>query len=123
MKLLKFCRLFWFFIPISLFLGCASPPKVESLKSVKLDMTKADVLEIVGNPDRTGRHNGHDRWTYLAPDRKDETARYVYFDKGRVVYVGEIQKNPKLEKASKPKPRPLKPKDRGQPGNFKPIGN
>lgn len=89
----------------ALLVGCSTSPK-KQLDAVKRGMSKSEVLALAGNPSRTSRLAGADRWSYDIRDnnkRKLETVD-VYFSKGAVQYVGseeafqqqlEAQRTPK----------------------------
>lgn len=51
-------------------------------------MEKADVLELVGGPDRARRWQGKDRWTYVFKKPEGESVQDVHFLEGKVVYSG-----------------------------------
>lgn len=70
--------------------GCSTLNQSESLSRVKQGMSKEQVLGIAGNPSRSDRSKGSDRWAYDIKDeqkRKTDTIE-VYFSEGRVQYVG-----------------------------------
>lgn len=52
-------------------------------------MEKDDVLEVMGNPQRTQRFHGKDRWTYVFYDNKLRHEKEVQFFEGNAVYVGD----------------------------------
>lgn len=69
--------------------GCSTTRK-DQLSEVKRGMSKSEVLALAGNPSRTDRLAGADRWRYDIRDknkRRLETVD-VYFNKGSVQYVG-----------------------------------
>ncbi len=75
---------------LSVLLGaCQTAPHV-GFQTLKEGMEKDQVLEAVGNPTRTQRWQGKDRWIYQfyvdkerAPDVKE-----IHFAEGKVVYLG-----------------------------------
>jgi outer membrane protein assembly factor BamE (lipoprotein component of BamABCDE complex) len=73
---------------LSLALNACSTPQSKALRHVEVGMTKSDVLEIVGDPARTGREHGQDRWAYVNYEGKANSTIYVFFDDGHVTYVG-----------------------------------
>lgn len=83
-----------------LMVGCASRQSQE-LKKVEVGMSKADVLGQVGNPTRNDRHNGMDRWTYDLQQEAITEPIYVYFDSGKVVYVGPSYPRGQTKSSSK----------------------
>ncbi|MCM2282574.1 MAG: hypothetical protein NDI61_12090 [Bdellovibrionaceae bacterium] len=70
------------------FVGCQTPKHVEFTR-IKEGMVKGDVVEAAGNPSRTQRWQGKDRWIYeLYPDGVHADIREVHFTEGRVTYIG-----------------------------------
>ncbi len=61
-------------------------------------MPKWEVLEAAGNPTRTQRWQGRDRWIYVMWDAPGEKRRIreVHFEDGLAVYVGPMVKEPKV---------------------------
>lgn len=51
-------------------------------------MEKADVLDIMGSPQRTQRWHGMDRWTYIYYQNVARQEKEVHFADGRATYVG-----------------------------------
>ncbi len=73
----------------ALFMGCATTRHQEFTK-VKQGMDKQAVLEFAGNPDRTMRWQGKDRWIYdFRIDDFSTDSQEVHFQEGRVVYIGK----------------------------------
>lgn len=71
--------------------GCVSAP-VRHFDDIKVNMTKDEVLEIVGNPTRTELYGGKEKWAYrfYTDEEKDQwDLRQVTFVEGKVVSVGE----------------------------------
>jgi outer membrane protein assembly factor BamE (lipoprotein component of BamABCDE complex) len=62
---------------------------VEQFTKVQSDMTKDDVLDILGSPNRTERFDGKEKWAYRYYSGSNEELRQVTFVNGRVVSVGE----------------------------------
>jgi outer membrane protein assembly factor BamE (lipoprotein component of BamABCDE complex) len=89
--------------------GCSHGEK--STAKIQVGMTKADVLESAGNPRHTGRQHGLDVWLYVDGDETSKTKTEVFFDEGKVKYVGapDTYQPPAAAKA---KPA----------GTFKPVG-
>ncbi len=77
---------------LSLFVisACSSADKADELGQVKSGMTKAEVLGIAGNPSRSGRVQGADKWSYDILDDEKRRVRIidVYFTSGRVSFIG-----------------------------------
>ncbi len=74
-------------------------------------MDKADVLEKIGSPTRKARIFGQDRWTYELDSSSGATTTYVFFQEGKVTYIGGAEE-PADAATKKTKPA----------GQFKPIG-
>lgn len=71
--------------------ACQTMP-VDNFPKVKVNMTKDEVLELVGSPNRTERFEGKDKWAYrfYTDETKDKwDQRQVTFIDGKVVSVGE----------------------------------
>jgi outer membrane protein assembly factor BamE len=71
--------------------ACQTTPNAEFSK-IKMSMTKDDVLEIVGSPQRTERINGKDKWAYhifKGNNPTTESFMQVTFLNGHVVSAGE----------------------------------
>lgn len=76
--------------------SCATH-KPKALKAAQIGMDKSDVLEALGNPTRKTRQHGLDRWTYESnPGEAISEVTYIFFDGGKVTYVGPA-----------PEPQPL----------------
>ena len=67
--------------------GCSSPSK-DIRKRVSKGMDKDAVLEELGNPSRSKRVKGADRWSYDQYAGNDKQVTHVYFKKGKVSFVG-----------------------------------
>ena len=100
-----------FYIIITLiFVSCASH-QTQSLRKIDVGMDKSDVLEKIGNPTRKARVLGQDRWTYEIDGDSGTDTTYIFFQEGRVTYIGGAEEPTDAAiKATKPK------------GEFKPIG-
>lgn len=61
---------------------------VKEFERVEKGMEKAQVIDIVGSPNRTQRWRGMDRWTYIFYDSQLQAVREVHFDQGKAAYVG-----------------------------------
>ncbi len=70
------------------FTACQSSP-VKDFTSIKFGMEKSDVLETMGNPRRTQRFQGKDRWTYVFYDKQIRFEKEVQFFEGNAIYVGD----------------------------------
>lgn len=70
--------------------GCQSKP-IEQFDSLKVGMTKADVLESLGSPRRIDRRQGQDRWTYEMIKEQNQELRELRFSEGRLTYLGPYQ--------------------------------
>lgn len=67
--------------------GCQTSMGNDFMK-LKPGMEKAEVLDIMGTPQRTQRWRGLDRWTYVFYEREMREEREVHFDGGKAAYVG-----------------------------------
>lgn len=63
---------------------------LKQFSEVKTGMEKAEVLDLMGNPQSTLRFHGKDRWTYVFYDDRIRFEKEVQFFNGSAVYVGEI---------------------------------
>ena len=92
MQIFSRLKIVFFILVIGLFVGACSTPQSKALSRVQVGMDKADVLEIVGNPDRKGREHNQDVWIYepKAGDSADisQETTYIYFSSGKVTYAG-----------------------------------
>lgn len=89
MKISYFNVLGLFFMSIGfLSIGCQSSP-LKDFSELKVGMEKGEVLDILGNPNHSGRFHGKDRWTYVFYDNKIRYKKEVHFDQGHVVYLGD----------------------------------
>lgn len=83
-------RTLW--VLVLFFLGaCATPNERRQAEfdSIKVGMTKFEVIDKAGPPHWSDRWKGHDRWMYyMVPDDR-QTERVVYFKEGQVVLTGE----------------------------------
>lgn len=73
----------------ALALTACQTSRLKEFESVKLGMTKSEVLEATGNPTVTRRWQGKDRWIYKFAADDIESVREVHFENGSAVYVGE----------------------------------
>ncbi len=94
--------------------GCQTPP-LKDYKRLTLGMEKHDVLEIMGNPTRTQRWQGKDRWTYIFYDSGIRLEKEVHFFENTSVYVGEPLK-PEVSAEEQDKINELK--NRTQPKDY-----
>lgn len=71
-------------------MGCSSPNRKDQLSRVKSGMTKEQVLGITGNPSRSGRVQGADKWSYDIYDSEKRRVDIIdiYFTDGTVDIVG-----------------------------------
>lgn len=76
-------------IPLCSFLlwGCQTLP-ADDFERLKPGMDKNEVLEIMGNPQRSERWHGMDRWTYIFFDTSKRQEKEVHFSQGKAVYIG-----------------------------------
>jgi outer membrane protein assembly factor BamE (lipoprotein component of BamABCDE complex) len=66
--------------------SCSTPPYV-AFEKVQLGDEKADVLEVMGSPQRTRRSKGQDEWIYIFRSGQEMVEREVLFQDGKVVAV------------------------------------
>ncbi|MCC7403340.1 MAG: outer membrane protein assembly factor BamE [Bdellovibrionales bacterium] len=66
--------------------SCSTPPHV-AFERVQLGDEKADVLEVMGSPQRTRRSKGQDEWIYIFRSGQEMVEREVLFQDGKVVAV------------------------------------
>ena len=71
----------------SILAGCQTA-RWRDFDKIKTGMNKAEVLDLVGGPDRTRRWQGKDRWTYVFKKPTGESIEDVHFEEGKVVYSG-----------------------------------
>jgi outer membrane protein assembly factor BamE (lipoprotein component of BamABCDE complex) len=67
--------------------------RLKEFESVHGGMSKSEVIEIVGGPQRTQRWHGRDRWEYrFYNTREGDVIREVHFEDGKSTYVGSAIK-------------------------------
>lgn len=71
-----------------LFSGCQTN-MLKAYQKITPGMEKDDVLEIMGNPQRTQRFHGKDRWTYVFYQDRLRYEKEVQFFENNAVYVGD----------------------------------
>ena len=74
----------------ALFLSACQTNMLKEYQSLHPGMEKDDVLDKMGNPQRTQRFHGKDRWTYVFYHDRIRYEKEVQFFEGNAVYVGEI---------------------------------
>lgn len=68
--------------------GCQTS-RIKDFESVHGGMSKGDVLAAIGNPQRTQRWHGRDRWQYTFYGQPEgDVVREVHFENGKSTYVG-----------------------------------
>lgn len=77
--------------------ACSTPSHV-AFENVVFGQKKADVLELLGSPQRTQRARGQDLWTYHVYKDKNELIRQITFKDGQVVNIETIAPESSLEK-------------------------
>jgi outer membrane protein assembly factor BamE (lipoprotein component of BamABCDE complex) len=77
---------------VSVFLisACATP-RDKAVKQIKPGMTKEQVLELAGNPSRSSRISGADRWSYDLWHGEIRQTYNVHFVNGQVTNVAVEQ--------------------------------
>lgn len=73
---------------------------LKDFEKIKPGMEKQDVLEVMGNPSRTQRFHGKDRWTYIFYDSRIRFEKEVQFFEGNAVYVGNTWEPPVEQSAA-----------------------
>ena len=71
--------------------SCTTTRK-DRLAKIKVGMSKNTVLDIVGNPSRSGRVSGGDRWSYDFWTGEQRRTFHIHFVDGRVRKAGLAQK-------------------------------
>ena len=66
--------------------GCSSPTK-DIRQRVSKGMDKDEVLQELGNPSRSKRVRGADRWSYDQYKEDVKTTTHVYFKSGKVTDI------------------------------------
>ena len=108
--------------------GC-STPQSQSLRRIEVGMTKEQVLNLAGNPQRSGREHGQDRWVYINREGgpHDNESTLVYFSEGKVTYIGPTV-GPFIENSDNSKShheetlKNRSEKTPTEPKLFKPVG-
>ncbi len=76
-------------IALLLFTAGCQTARYKEFEAVHGGMTKGEVLNKVGGPNRTQRWHGRDRWEYtLYGHPEGNIVREVHFENGRSTYVG-----------------------------------
>lgn len=82
-------RLFQIGLCLALSLGACQTSRFKEFETVRGGMSKSDVIELVGGPQRTQRWHGRDRWEYrFYGTSEGELIREVHFENGKSTYVG-----------------------------------
>ena len=71
--------------------GCQTG-QLENFKQVMPGWRKADIIEHLGPPHKTGRRNSIDLWTYEFFEEGIHYIREIHFIEGKVVYAGPRKK-------------------------------
>ena len=79
-------------------IGCQTSAK-DAFSKVQPGMDKGEVLALMGNPSRTQRFHGKDRWGYIYYDEKTRLEKEVHFENGKTVYIGDVWEPP-VEKSA-----------------------
>jgi outer membrane protein assembly factor BamE (lipoprotein component of BamABCDE complex) len=108
------------FLVTQFLFGCASTPQNQALRQVRVGMTKSDVLGLSGNPTRTDRKHGQDRWTYQIAGEESDSITYIFFSDGRVTYIGDAKapEGPIGNSSAEAVPKTLTPA-----GGFRPLND
>jgi hypothetical protein len=74
--------------------GCQSSP-AKAFDQVQIGSTKGPILSSLGNPRRTYRKGGVDRWVYDVPNNDGGTTeKELWFKDGIVVFKDGLGPNP-----------------------------
>lgn len=74
---------------LALLIGCASSP-IRTFAKIEIGMERADVLELVGNPLRTERFDGKEKWVYRFYEDDKAIFKQVTFDQTmKVISTGD----------------------------------
>lgn len=69
--------------------GCASRPH-SNFESLSIGMEKDQVVERMGPPKFVRRVRGEDRWKYVYYHDGIRFEKYVHFDNGKAIYLGDL---------------------------------
>lgn len=69
--------------------GCQTN-ELKAYEKLKVGMDKDEVLGIMGNPTKTQRWQGKDRWTYRFYHDGAPHLREVHFENSKSVYIGDV---------------------------------
>jgi outer membrane protein assembly factor BamE len=72
---------------------------VKDFQKIKPGMEKDDVLAFMGNPSRTQRFHGKDRWTYIFYDQSIRFEKEIQFFEGNAIYIGDTWQPPEEQSA------------------------
>lgn len=75
------------FLATAAFLSSCSTSPDEAAKKIESGMTKAEIIELMGNPDHADRIHGSDRWIYDAEGGRTKAVE-IYFTDGKVTLSG-----------------------------------
>jgi outer membrane protein assembly factor BamE len=78
------------FLAGALGLSACQTNMLKEYQTLHVGMEKDDVLSTMGNPQRTQRFHGKDRWTYVFYTDRIRYEKEVQFFEGNAVYVGDI---------------------------------
>ena len=107
----------------SLLTSCASTTE-EGIERITIGMSKAMVLDVVGDPSRTSRSNSVDQWIYKYYGNDDrEKQVMVSFKGGQVVKVKNYDPNEEDSNSYKDYSRKVKEERKSKDGNFKDLDN
>lgn len=81
-------------IAAAFFSSACQTNELKAYEKLKVGMDKDDVLGIMGNPTRTQRWQGKDRWTYRFYHDDAAYLREVHFEDSKAVYVGDVVQAP-----------------------------
>lgn len=100
--------------------SCASTTE-ESVERITIGMSKAMVLDIVGDPSRTSRSNSVDQWVYKYYSSDLEKQIMVSFKGGQVVKVDNFDPNDEGQSTYKEYSKKVKEERKSKDGNFKDL--
>lgn len=77
----------WAFL-LSLGLLACSTPMHRAMQEVEMGMSKSEVIEKLGSPNRTDRDDGTDKWFYSYDTDGHRRTSEIHFKDSRVVHMG-----------------------------------
>jgi len=101
-----------------LMISCASTTE-ENIERITIGMNKPMVLDIIGDPSRTSRHNSVDQWIYKYYRDNTEKHTMVSFKGGQVINVKDYNPHEEEQNSYKDYSRKVKEERKSKDKNFK----